>query len=102
MNSVLVVVAAVVVGALSVLGTVQLATGWLPPWLRDTILRPRLSGFGTLLNAVGLGVFLFLGPLGSPPTQDVYVPLLGLALSLVGGSVLQRLAQRAPATKTSA
>ncbi|MEU1475604.1 hypothetical protein ACFYZ8_12670 [Streptomyces sp. NPDC001668] len=101
MNSVLVVVAAVVVGALSVLGAVQLATGWVPPWLRNSVLRPRLSGCGTLLHAVGLGVFLFLGPLGSPPTQDVYVPLLGLALSFVGGSVLQRLAQHAPARKTS-
>ncbi|NEB04453.1 hypothetical protein [Streptomyces sp. SID13726] len=94
MNWVLVVATSVLVGALLVLGVVQVVTGWAPPWVRDTILRPRLSGVGTLVSAAGLGVFVFLGPLGGVSDRHLYIPLLGLMATGVGTSLFQRLARR--------
>ncbi|MDV9190220.1 hypothetical protein R6L23_18730 [Streptomyces sp. SR27] len=38
------------------LGVVTLRTGWVPPWTRRHVTRPRLQGIGALL--VGLAVFL--------------------------------------------
>ncbi|MEU6354625.1 hypothetical protein ABZ896_35800 [Streptomyces sp. NPDC047072] len=94
MISVLTVLGAVVVGALLVLGAFQAATGWAPRWVRDEVLRPRLSGAATVAHGVGLAVFLFLGPLGSPLPRHTALPLLGLAAGNIVGAGLQRLARR--------
>lgn len=96
MISVLTVLGAVVVGALLVLGAVQVATGWAPRWARDDTPRPRLSGAATLAHGVGLAVFLFLGPLGGTFPRQPAIPLLGLAAGNIVGAGLQRLARRPP------
>lgn len=38
------------------LGVVTFRTGWVPPWQRHHVTRPRLLGVGAVLT--GLGVFL--------------------------------------------
>ncbi|MFJ1972067.1 hypothetical protein ACIO93_25695 [Streptomyces sp. NPDC087903] len=67
MHLTLVVLGALTVTALAALGLVAIVTGWLLPWHRSRVLRPRLSGLGTLLCAVGAGLFMFLGPFMGPP-----------------------------------
>ncbi|WP_030320765.1 hypothetical protein [Streptomyces sp. NRRL B-3229] len=96
MISVLTVLGAVVVGALLVLGAVQVATGWAPRGVRDETPRPRLSGAATLVHGAGLAVFLFLGPLGSAVPGQPAIPLLGLAAGNIAGAGLRWLARRPP------
>jgi hypothetical protein len=48
-------------------GIAALTTGWVMPWRRSRVLRPRLWGFGWLICAVGWGLFMFLGPFVGPP-----------------------------------
>ncbi|MFD7873130.1 hypothetical protein ACFV5G_03200 [Streptomyces sp. NPDC059766] len=84
---VLAVIIAVLLGAFGIAGA---ATGWVPPWTRGEVLRPRLLGWATLLAAVGFGLFMFLGPLG-----DSYGPLpwMGWA-AFMAGLFLQSRARR--------
>ncbi|MFF7953571.1 hypothetical protein [Streptomyces griseorubiginosus] len=96
MISVLTVLGAVVVGAMLVLGAVQVATGWAPRRVRDDTPRPRLAGAATLVHGVGLAVFLFLGPLGSAVPRQPTIPLLGLAAGNIVGAGLRWLARRPP------
>lgn len=67
-----------------VLGVVTLTTGWVPRGARRRVVRPELSGYGTLLGAVGFGLFDFLGPLGE---SHGYLPLLGIAIFLTGSGL---------------
>ncbi|MER6380155.1 hypothetical protein ACWDBD_27865 [Streptomyces sp. NPDC001118] len=89
--------AAVVYGLLGAAGIAGITTGWVVPWSRARVLRPRLWGYGCLLAASGGPVFLYLGPLGSlgplAPEQYGFLPWLGW-LGFMAGLGLQMLAQR--------
>ncbi|MCX4577267.1 hypothetical protein OHB41_29635 [Streptomyces sp. NBC_01571] len=88
-----VTVGVLVLGALAGAGIVAITTGRLPPLGRDRVLRPRLWGYGALVSAVGLGVFLFLGPFHGPDLRMAPYALSGTAVFLVG-SALQMAARR--------
>jgi len=93
MQWILVIIGAACVSVMAVMGLAAVLRGWTPQSGRQ-VLRPRLWGTGVLLSAFGLGVFMFLGPLGSArPGQHFYVPLAGMATNFVGLG-LQTLARR--------
>ncbi|MFF4832039.1 hypothetical protein [Streptomyces sp. NPDC001315] len=106
MHGALVSLAMVCVTALAAIGLAGVSRGWVPPWGRSRVLRPRLWGTGALLSAAGLSFFMFLGPLGDARPLHVYLPLAGMGVNFVG-LALQMLAQRpgralTPPTTTTA
>jgi hypothetical protein len=93
MQWILVSIGVACLSVMAVMGLAAVVRGWTPR-LGRPVLRPRLWGTGVLLSAFGLGVFMFLGPLGSArPGQHSYVPLAGMATNFVGLG-LQTLARR--------
>ncbi|MFI6353161.1 hypothetical protein ACIBJF_10965 [Streptomyces sp. NPDC050743] len=90
MHMVLVVAAALVVALMVAFGVAGITTGWVIPLGRHRILRPKLWGFGQLLGAVGLSLWMFLGIL---PERFDLLPLIGWFV-FMGALGLQMLAQR--------
>ncbi|MGW0941726.1 hypothetical protein ACWD4O_04125 [Streptomyces sp. NPDC002623] len=85
MHWVLVGVSALAVTVLAVGGVAGIATGWVPPWGRSRVLRPRLLGCGSLTAAVGATVWIFVGPLAGPPHgTSAYVAWAGWVVFMVG------------------
>ncbi|MFD9392876.1 hypothetical protein ACFWBB_19820 [Streptomyces sp. NPDC060000] len=85
---------AVCVTVMAVLGIAAVTLEWVPPFGRSRVLRPRLWGAGALMSALGLSLFVFLGPLAPGGTAvNFYVPLAGMAVNLAGLGV-QSLARR--------
>ncbi|MCX3061028.1 hypothetical protein [Streptomyces beihaiensis] len=79
-----------VFGLLGVVGVVSIVTGWVAPWGRTRVLRPRLWGAGCVVAAVSGGLFFFLGPY-----PGHYGPLPWLCWSVFFGALIfQTLAQR--------
>lgn len=98
MHMYLVVAAAVAMALLAGAGIAAVTAGWVVPWGRSRVVRPKLWGYGALLSAAGGTFFVFLGPLAG-----AYGPLPWLGwLALMAGLGLQMLAQRPgrEATKT--
>ncbi|MFH0174732.1 hypothetical protein [Streptomyces cacaoi] len=93
MNWIAVSIALAVITAVAAAGVAAVTTGWLLPFRRERILRPKLWGASLLLIAFGLAFFLFLGPLGGMPPRHPYLPFLGIGVNFVG-LALQLLAQR--------
>ncbi|KPI25763.1 hypothetical protein ACWGA9_31230 [Streptomyces sp. NPDC054950] len=90
----LVVTAVVCVTVMAVVGVAAVTREWVPPFGRKRVLRPRLWGVGALMSALGLGLFMFLGPMASHDLAvNLYVPPVGMAVNLAGLAV-QTLAQR--------
>ncbi|MFD0317098.1 hypothetical protein [Streptomyces flavalbus] len=84
---------AVVTVAMGVAGAV---TGWVPPYGRGRVLRPRLYGYGTLAAGAGLGGSVSLGsygPYDGPETTYTVVALASMAC-FATGLFIQVLAQR--------
>ncbi|MFF4276335.1 hypothetical protein [Streptomyces sp. NPDC001536] len=105
MNEVLGIVGAVVITAGLAIGTAAVTKGWLLPGRGSAkILRPRVWGYGTLLNQAGTGAFLFLGPLDESRHPGFFpFAVAGMAVAALGLYV-QRRAQfpaDAGATRTS-
>ncbi|MGW3204512.1 hypothetical protein [Streptomyces sp. NPDC001135] len=100
MHMYLVVAAGLAVALLAVVGVAAAATDWMPPLARPRVLRPRLWGYGTLVSALGLGLYMFLGPLADAGLSAL--PLAGWVL-FMGGMIVQLLARRPgrPVTKTA-
>ena len=94
------------VTVIAVGGVAGIATGWVVPWGRPRVLRPKLWGYGSLVTAAGGTVWAFLGPIAGPPHfPSAYVAWAGWIL-FMAGLLIQHRAQRpgrAPgnATKTS-
>jgi hypothetical protein len=87
----LAVAAGVAVAFMGVAGVAAVVAEWVPPVARRRVLRPRLWGYGSLATAVGLGLFLFLGPLADAGLAG----FAGLGWCLwMGGMAAQYLAQR--------
>ncbi|MGQ5635310.1 MULTISPECIES: hypothetical protein [unclassified Streptomyces] len=91
MHIFLVVAAVFAVAFMVVLGVLAVTGVWLPPVARRRVLRQRLWGYGALVNAAGLGLFMFLGPLADAGLG--FLPALGWCL-WAGGMAVQLLAQR--------
>ncbi|WP_141746552.1 hypothetical protein [Streptomyces sp. LUP30] len=76
---------AVCVAIMAAMGVAAVVREWVPPRGAGLVLRPRLWGAGVLMSAVGLGSFMFLGPLAAdPPAVNRYVPLAGMAVNIAG------------------
>ncbi|MEV5011525.1 hypothetical protein AB0K74_12960 [Streptomyces sp. NPDC056159] len=86
-------VAGVLVAGSAVLAVVAIRTGWVLPWLRRRMFRPRLWGYGTLLGDAGLFVsFLTFRVLHSSLIGEV-VFFTAMAL-IISGGVLSFLSSR--------
>ncbi len=90
MHMYLVVAAALVVTLMAVFGIAGITTGWVVPFGRRRILRPKLWGYSQLLGAVGMSLWMFLGVF--PEKMDV-IPLIGWFM-FMGSLGIQVLAQR--------
>ncbi|MER5831691.1 hypothetical protein ABT116_12840 [Streptomyces sp. NPDC002130] len=94
MHWALVGVAVVCVTVMAAGGVAAVLWRWVPPFGRDRALRPKLWGAGVLMSAAGLGLFMFLGPLGAEdPAVNFAVPLAGMGINFAGLAV-QTLARR--------
>ncbi|MER6570150.1 hypothetical protein ABT288_29175 [Streptomyces sp. NPDC001093] len=91
MHMFLVVAGVPAVAFMGVLGALAVVAEWIPPLARRRVLRPRLWGYGALANAVGLGLFMFLGPLADAGLGAL--PAAGWCLWMAG-TVVQVLSQR--------
>lgn len=90
MHMYLVAGAALAVTLMAVFGIAGITTGWVVPFGRHRVLRPKLWGYGQLLGAAGLSVWMFLGVF--PAKFDV-IPLIGWFV-FMGSLGIQMLAQR--------
>ncbi|MGW0625589.1 hypothetical protein [Streptomyces sp. NPDC002758] len=90
MHLYLVVAGALAVTLMAVSGIAGITTGWVVPFGRHRILRPKLWGYGQLLGAVGASLWMFLGVF--PAKFDV-IPLIGWFV-FMGSLGIQMLAQR--------
>jgi hypothetical protein len=93
MNTFLVAAAVLVLVGLAGVGVATITTGWVPPIGRSRVLRPQLWGYGALMAAVGMSMFLFLGPFHGPPADPNPFAWVGFAVGLAG-NMLQLAAQR--------
>ncbi|WRZ90824.1 hypothetical protein OHB54_18160 [Streptomyces sp. NBC_01007] len=75
------------------LGIAAITVYWVPPWIRRRVVRPKLWGWGALAAAVGMSLFMFLGPFSGPDIDMAPYVLGGMAL-FVAGQVVQMLGQR--------
>ncbi|MFJ6568300.1 hypothetical protein ACIQNU_12805 [Streptomyces sp. NPDC091292] len=75
-------------------GVAAVRTGWVLPWIRRRVLRPRLWGYGMLITSIGVPLALttpvFLGR--SDALRDPVV-FIGYVL-IVGGCVVQAFGYR--------
>jgi hypothetical protein len=105
MNEVLGIVGAVVITTGLAIGTAAVTKGRLLPGRGSAkILRPRVWGYGTLLNQAGTGAFLFLGPLDASRHPGFFpFALTGAAVAVLGLYVQRRarFPAGAGATRTS-
>ncbi|MCX4988689.1 MULTISPECIES: hypothetical protein [unclassified Streptomyces] len=85
--------AALIVTAQAGLGIAAITLDRVPPWLRRRVLRPKLWGAGALAGAVGMSLFLFLGPFHGPDADLTPYAMSGIAL-FIASLVLQALGQR--------
>ncbi|MFJ8605136.1 hypothetical protein ACIREM_41810 [Streptomyces shenzhenensis] len=78
-------VVGVFVASSAVLAVVAIRTGWVLPWLRGSMVRPWLWGYGTLLSDAGLFVgFLAFRALHLPSSGEL-MALVAMALFAAGG-----------------
>jgi hypothetical protein len=83
-------------GGLVVCGAVAVRTGWVLPWQRRHIVRPRMWGYGGMLFGVGLLVQMVDGAMDGLDTSlipDAAVTMSGLLL-MVAGAWFQLLGTR--------
>lgn len=90
---VLVWAAALVMAAVAAVGIVSVVTGWVPRWERRRVRRPRLWGYGALVSAGGMSVFVFLGPFDDTLSSRTVLTFAGLAVWALGAAV-QMMARR--------
>jgi hypothetical protein len=83
MHWILVSLCTLSVALLAGLGIAAMTTGWLPSW-GGRVLRPRLWGSGAVVGAVGMSLFMFLGPLRGPDLDMAPYVMSGLVLFFVG------------------
>ncbi|WP_406473791.1 hypothetical protein [Streptomyces sp. NBC_01615] len=89
----LVAFAVLAVTGLAGFGIATITTGWVPPWARRRVLRPKVWGYGSVLSAAGMSLFMFLGPFRGPDADMTPYAMTGLAMFLAG-TVLQAAGQR--------
>ncbi|MET7568241.1 hypothetical protein ABZT04_07010 [Streptomyces sp. NPDC005492] len=82
--------------AMAVPGVIALTSGWLPPKLRVSVVRPELWAYGTLMSTAGLATELSLRWLSHGEVLIDFLGPLGLALILLGFGLQSR--ARRPAT----
>ncbi|WP_369248963.1 hypothetical protein [Streptomyces sp. R41] len=93
MHSYLVAFAVLAVVGLAGIGIAGITTGWVPPWGRRRVLRPKLWGYGSVVGAVGMSLYMFLGPFRGPDADMTPYAMAGMAVFFVG-LVLQMAGQR--------
>ncbi|WP_190012994.1 hypothetical protein [Streptomyces lucensis] len=90
MHTYLVIAGALAVGLMAASGIAAVTTGWVAPFARRRILRPRLWGYGQLSGAAGASLWMFLGVFRA---RFDAVPLVGWFV-FMGSLGVQMLAQR--------
>jgi len=85
--------AALVVAALAVMGVIAVVTGWVAPWIRGQVVRPKLWGYGAVTGAAGMALFMFIGPFHGADVELAPLAMAGMAVFFVG-LALQWVAQR--------
>ncbi|WP_158693134.1 hypothetical protein [Streptomyces viridochromogenes] len=93
MHGILVTPAALCVAAGVAMGVAGIVTGWVPPWGRRRIVRPRLWGYGSVVGSVGIGGYSSLGSFDGPASRHAGIAIAGGAVFFVG-LALQLPAQR--------
>ncbi|WBO64083.1 hypothetical protein [Streptomyces camelliae] len=101
MHMVLVVAATVLFGLLAAAGVASLTTGWVAPWGRARVLRPKLWGYGCLLGAAGWAVFIYLGPLAGGHNLLAWLGWLGIMAALRLRVLSERPGRDSAATTTT-
>ncbi|QIY73220.1 hypothetical protein HEP84_32890 [Streptomyces sp. RLB1-33] len=94
MHLYLVAFAALAMTGAALMGIAGIVTGWVPPWLRPRVFRPKLWGYGSVVGAVGMSLYLFIGPFRGPDLGMAPFAMTGMAL-FIAGLVLQ-IASRSP------
>ncbi|OIJ86946.1 hypothetical protein [Streptomyces monashensis] len=96
-----VVATAVVFGLLAAAGVAGVTTGWVAPWGRARVLRPKLWGYGCLLGAAGWGVFIWLGPLDGGHDLLAWLGWIGIMAALRLRVLSERPGRGATTTSTT-
>ncbi|MFD8002445.1 hypothetical protein [Streptomyces mirabilis] len=77
----------------ALMGIAGITTGWVAPWMRIRVLRPKLWGYGVLVGAVGMSLYMFIGPFRGPDLSMAPFAMTGLAM-FFAGLWLQTLSRR--------
>ncbi|KUO21788.1 hypothetical protein [Streptomyces dysideae] len=99
LHGLLVTLAVLVVTAGAVMGVAAIRRGWVLPFGRRRVLRPKLWGYGMLVSSVGMTGYMSAGPLDLSLSAYATVAFTGLGVFFVG-VILQLLAQR-PGRRTT-
>ncbi|MER5904245.1 hypothetical protein ABT150_29785 [Streptomyces mirabilis] len=78
---------------LALMGIAGIITGWVPPGWRRRVLRPKLWGYGAVMGAVGMSLYMFIGPFRGPDLSMAPFAMTGMAM-FFAGLWLQTLSQR--------
>ncbi|SFF46913.1 hypothetical protein [Streptomyces mirabilis] len=93
MHPYLVGLAALAMTGTALMGIAGIATGWVAPWMRIRVLRPKLWGYGVVVGAVGMSLYMFIGPLRGPDLSMAPFAMTGMAM-FFAGLWLQTLSRR--------
>ncbi|MEU2866722.1 hypothetical protein ACIQWL_42405 [Streptomyces mirabilis] len=85
--------AALAMTGAALMGIAGIVTGWVPPWLRPRVLRPKLWGYGSVVGAAGMSLYMFIGPFRGLDLSMAPFAMTGIAL-FIAGMVLQMAARR--------
>ena len=84
-----------VLAVLAVIGGIaSIRTGWVLPWMRTRILRPRVFGYAQLGASACLGLQLIGGVLFAGSDAEFFISYSGAVLMLIGLPGLIWAAQR--------
>jgi hypothetical protein len=86
--------AALAMTGTALMGIAGIVTGWVPPWLRPRVVRPKLWGYGSVVGAAGMSLYMFIGPFRGPDLSMAPFAMAGMALFIVG--LVMQMASRRP------
>ncbi|MET7776124.1 MULTISPECIES: hypothetical protein [Streptomyces] len=76
--------AALAMTGTALMGIAGIVTGWVPRWMRPRVFRPKLWGYGSVVGAAGMSLYMFIGPFRGPDLRMAPFAMTGMALFIVG------------------